>query len=405
MFRKLKIELILINLILTGLVLITIFSGIYVLMERSFERSSYMRMIKTSDMEEIPPPPKYPNKELTSSENFFIKTNKVGTIKETSSNFILSEKVSHNIIKDVIDNKNSRGTLIYKNLNLRYLKVPKKYGFIIIFQDKSFDIEVLRRLIIISVLVCIVSLILVFIISLFLANTSLKPIISAWKKQQSFVADASHELRTPLAVITTNLDVVLDNKNETVEAQNKWLENIRLETDRMTKLIEELLFLARSDSHEASLYISSFNLSNVITQSILPFEAICIKYKLHISYNIQQDVIFSGNESRIKQLAAILIDNAIKHTYENGSIEIKMHTSKNKIQFIVSDTGEGIPEEHLDKIFERFYKVDKSRSNRDGNFGLGLSIAKSIVNEHKGTITVSSTLGKGSIFKVILPFK
>lgn len=82
-----------------------------------------------------------------------------------------------------------------------------------------------------------------------------------------------------------------------------------------------------------------------------------------------------------------------------------MHTAKNKIEFIVSDSGEGIPEEHLDKIFERFYKVDKSRSNRNGNFGLGLSIAKSIVNEHKGTITVSSTLGKGSIFKVILPFK
>lgn len=405
MFRKLKIELILINLILTGLVLITIFSGIYVLMERSFERSSYMHMVKTSDMEEIPPPPQYPNKEITSSENFFIKTDKAGNIKETSTNFTLSQEVSYNIIKNAIKNKNPRGTIIYDKFNLRYLKVPKKYGFIIIFQDKSFDSEVLRRLIIISVLICIASLILVFIISLFLANTSLKPIISAWKKQQSFVADASHELRTPLAVIITNLDIVLDNKDETVESQDKWLGNIKLETTRMTKLIEELLFLARSDSYEASLSISSFNLSNAIKQSILPFEAICIKYKIHISYDIQQNVIFWGNESRLKQLTAILIDNAIKHTHEKGSIEIKMHTAKNKIEFIVSDSGEGIPEEHLDKIFERFYKVDKSRSNRNGNFGLGLSIAKSIVNEHKGTITVSSTLGKGSIFKVILPFK
>lgn len=404
MFRKLKIELILINLILTGLVLIIIFSGIYVLMERSFEHSSYMHMAKTSEMEDIPPPPEHPNRELISSENFFIKTDKIGRIKETSSNFTLSEEVSYNIIKNVFNNKNPQGTIIYKNFNFRYFKVPKKYGFIIIFQDKSFDSEVLRRLIIISVLVCIASLILVFIISLFLANTSLKPIINAWKKQQSFVADASHELRTPLAVITTNLDIVLDNKNETIETQGKWLGNIKLETARMTKLIEELLFLARSDSHEVSLSISSFNLSNAITQSIIPFEAICIKYKIHISYDIQQNVIFLGNEGRIKQLAAILIDNAIKHTYEKGSIEIKMHTVKNKIEFAVSDTGEGISEEHLDKIFERFYKVDKSRSNRNGNFGLGLSIAKSIVNEYKGNITVSSTLGKGSIFKVILPF-
>ncbi|BAH05629.1 sensor histidine kinase [Clostridium kluyveri] len=404
MFRKLKIELILINLILTGLVLITIFSGIYVLMERSFERSSYMHMTKTSEMEDIPPPPEHPNRELISSENFFIKTDKIGRIKETSSNFTLSEEVSYNIIKNIFNNKDPRGTIIYESFNFRYLKVPKKYGFIIIFQDKSFDSEVLRRLIIISVLVCIASLILVFIISLFLANTSLKPIINAWKKQQSFVADASHELRTPLAVITTNLDIVLDNKNETVEAQGKWLGNIKLETARMTKLIEELLFLARSDSYEASLSISSFNLSNAIIQSIIPFEATFIKYKIHTSYDIQQNVIFSGNEGRIKQLAAILIDNAIKHTYEKGSIDIKMHTIKNKIEFTVSDTGEGIPEEHLDKIFERFYKVDKSRSNRNGNFGLGLSIAKSIVNEYKGNITVSSALGKGSMFKVILPF-
>lgn len=105
------------------------------------------------------------------------------------------------------------------------------------------------------------------------------------------MADASHELRTPLAVIITNLDIVLDNKDETVESQDKWLGNIKLETTRMTKLIEELLFLARSDSYEASLSISSFNLSNAIKQSILPFEAICIKYKIHISYDIQQNVI------------------------------------------------------------------------------------------------------------------
>lgn len=125
MFRKLKIELILINLILTGLVLITIFSGIYVLMERSFERSSYMHMVKTSDMEEIPPPPQYPNKEITSSENFFIKTDKAGNIKETSTNFTLSQEVSYNIIKNAIKNKNPRGTIIYDKFNLRYLKVPK----------------------------------------------------------------------------------------------------------------------------------------------------------------------------------------------------------------------------------------------------------------------------------------
>lgn len=403
MFRKLKIELILINLILTGLVLITVFSGIYISMEKSFERSAYAHMLKTSEMENIPPPPEYPNKDSISSENFFIKTSKTGSIKEISPNFTLSEDISYDIVKHVFNNKNPRGTIVVRNFNFRYIKVPKKYGFIITLQDKFFDNEVLRRLIIISVLICIVSLILVFIISLFLANTSLKPIISTWKKQQSFIADASHELRTPLSVIITNLDIVLDNEDETIKSQSKWMGNIKLETTRMAKLIEELLFLARSDSQKSSLFISSFDLSMAITQSIIPFEALCVKNNIYIKSNIQPKVVFYGNEGRIKQLIAILMDNAIKHTQEKGHIEIKMHVLKNKIELIVYDTGEGIPKEHLDKIFERFYKIDKSRSNRDGNFGLGLSIAKSIVMEHKGNITVSSTLGKGSIFKVIFP--
>lgn len=400
MFKKLKVELVLINLILTSLVLITIFSGIYILMDKSFDHSSYIHMMKTAEMENIPPI-RPPNKNMTSSESFFIKLDKSGNISEVSNNYNLSNKASTDILKKVFENKNERGSITYENFDLRYIKVPKSYGFIVVFVDKSPDNEVLHRLVIISLTICIISLVLVFIISLFLANISLRPIINAWQKQQAFVADASHELRTPLAVITTNLDIVLGNSSETIESQGKWLGNIKLETTRMTKLIEDLLFLARSDSRQKALTFSNFDLSAAVAQSIIPFEAVAIKHGIHMTSHIDPGITFSGNEGRIKQLTAILIHNAIKHTPAEKSIEISLCKIKNKIQITVMDTGEGIAPEHLEKIFERFYKVDKSRSrSNSGNFGLGLSIGKSIVEEHNGNISVSSTLGKGSTFKV-----
>ncbi|MFC0905928.1 sensor histidine kinase [Clostridium sp. MT-14] len=401
MFKKLKIELVLINLILTSLVLITIFSGIYILMDKSFTHSSFTKMLKTAEMDKIPPLEPH-SRNMNPMESFFVKTDSSGNIIEISQNSNLNKNSYEAILSNIFKSSDSSGSISYKNYNLRYLKVPKEYGFIIVFMDRSSDNEILNRLIMISVMICIISLILVFIISLFLANISLKPIISAWEKQQAFVADASHELRTPLAVITTNLDIVLGNRSDTVENQGKWLGNIKLEAGRMTKLIEDLLYLARSDSHQKALTFSNFDLSGAVTKAIVPFEASAIKHEILMTSNIEPGINFLGNEGRIKQLMAILIHNAIKHTPAGKSIEISLGRVKGRIQITVQDRGEGIAPEHIDKIFDRFYKVDKVRSGNNGNFGLGLSIAKSIVEEHKGDISVSSTLGEGSTFKVIL---
>lgn len=403
MFRKLKIQLVLINLILTSLVLVTIFSGIYMLMKKSFDNSAYMRMIKTAEMGDLPPSPH--DRNLVASDGFFIKTDRAGTAYEISSNSLITTNSAHGIVDKILKNNSDNGNISYENYKLRYIRVNKPYGYIIVFLDKSFDNEVLRRLVMISVVICIISLVLVFIISVFLANMSLKPVIKAWKKQKAFVADASHELRTPLAVITTNLDIVLDNRNKTIDSQKKWLGNIKLETGRMTKLIEALLFIARSDSNKSSIAKANFNLSNAVMKSIMPFEAVAIQNKIDLKFGIEPDIFFNGDEGRIKELIAILVDNAIKHTPINESIEVKVNRFKNRIEISVADTGEGVSKEYISKIFNRFYKVDKSRSKRDGSFGLGLSIAKCIVEEHEGVINVSSEVGKGSVFKVVFEAK
>lgn len=399
MFRKLKIELILINLILTGLVLVTIFSGIYVMMKKSSDNSAYMRMEKIAENGNVPPPGPREDR-FDSLRDIVVKTDKLGNAGEMHLNSNLSVDEAREISKKVFYIKSEKGSIDYNGFSLRYIKVPKSYGFIMVFSDKFFDNQVMKRLIIISIIVCTISLVLVFVISLFLANTSLKPIIDAWKKQQAFVADASHELRTPLAVISTNLEIVMEDNNESVGNQRKWLENISLETKRMTKLIEDLLFLARSDSKKL-LKFAEFNLSRTAEKSIASFEAVAIKHGIILKKDIEPEVIFRGNEGRIKQLIVILFDNAVKHTKEGGCIQLKVHRDKNRTEITVSDTGEGISEEYIDKIFDRFYKIDKSRSKRGGNFGLGLSIAKSIVQEHNGNIDVSSVVGKGTTFKIV----
>jgi two-component system, OmpR family, sensor histidine kinase CiaH len=244
---------------------------------------------------------------------------------------------------------------------------------------------------------------LVFAISLFLATKALVPIKNSWEKQRIFVSDASHELRTPLAVINTSLEIVLDNSSETIESQSKWLENIQSEVQRMSKLVNDLLFLARSDSNNDKLQMANFDLSWALMQLTEFFKPFTEDNGITLDFNIQPDVFYFGNEGRIKQLVTILIDNAVQHTAKFGKIELVMETRDSSIEISVKDNGSGIPQEHLTKIFERFYKVDKARTGNHNGSGLGLSIADCIAKEHSGSITVTSKVNEGSTFKIILP--
>jgi signal transduction histidine kinase len=170
----------------------------------------------------------------------------------------------------------------------------------------------------------------------------------------------------------------------------------------MSKLVADLLFLARADSDEA-ISMSVFNLSDALNQAAVPFIPFAASKGIELVPKIEPDVFFYGNEGRLKQLIDILIDNAIKYTNAGDKVELKLHSGCSTIEITVSDTGEGIPGEHLGRIFERFYRIDKSRSREYGGTGLGLSIADRIVKEHKGIINVSSSAGKGAVFSITLP--
>lgn len=251
------------------------------------------------------------------------------------------------------------------------------------------------------VVAIVMSLVLVFIASYIISKFALKPIKHSWQKQLDFTADASHELRTPLAVIRTNLEIILDNPNETVESQLKWLKNIEIEHTRMTKLVEDLLTLSRADTGEQSLFTSTFMLDKTAQVAINTFQSVCQQKEIYLTHNIETNISFSGDEKRISQLIIILLDNAFQYTQTKGRISFELHKKENGIEFSVQDTGTGISKEDTTKIFERFYRVNNTRQQNPDGSGLGLSIAKWIVEQHRGRIYVDSKLGEGTIFTVV----
>jgi signal transduction histidine kinase len=230
------------------------------------------------------------------------------------------------------------------------------------------------------------------ILTHFITSWIVIPVQDAFTKQKRFIADASHELKTPLSVMIASADAYFNDKND------KWVYNMKNEAKRMIKLATELLDL--SSIEEQNLKTEKENLSDIIESSILTFESLFYENHIKLKYNILPNIIMDLNDIQIKELVSILIDNAIRHCKKNGKVNINLYREDKLIIFEVKNTGDQINKEDLEKIFERFYKTDTSRNRNANNYGLGLSIAKSIVEKHKGKIAASSRDGI-TTFKVV----
>lgn len=225
---------------------------------------------------------------------------------------------------------------------------------------------------------------------------------NSFEKQKQFTNDASHELRTPIAVIQTQAESALTGERTKGEYR-KALEVILEESKHMSKLVHNLLFLARSDANAERLTIENLNLSELIEGIVSELVPIAENHRLTLKIIKNEPSYIRGDQTRIIQLFYNLIDNAIKYTPSGGKVEISIENSGKFIKTSVKDTGIGIPKEHLPHIFERFYRVDRARARKSGGSGLGLSICKWIVNAHGGKIEVESQEGKGTTFTVWLP--
>lgn len=320
-------------------------------------------------------------------ENLNIKDVINHTTEEISDEEI--KQIAEDILKNKGDENIKIGNLYIDNYSY---SLNKDHTSLVII-DNTNTREKLMQTLKTSILIFIILEIVIIIASKQLTNWIIKPVVETFNKQKQFIADASHELKTPLAVIMASSEA-LENEPE----EKKWLENIKSESERMNNLISNLLELAKSESGIKEQYVNE-SLSKLVEKSVLTFESLIYEKNIKLDYNISENIYFTCNGDQIKQVVGILIDNAIKHSSKDGEIKVELKKEKNNIVLTVSNKGKEIPKEQREKIFERFYRVDESRNRNDNRYGLGLAIAKNIVQNHNGSISVNCENGY-NIFKV-----
>lgn len=410
MFHKLRLKLTLINVSIILILFTLLISGTYYFARRDITHRSemisdkIMRDLKAG-MPDLPPPREHPPEpdQPPRPDFFFVKTAADGTITFISSNAPLKTEDIVELVNSALLSESPKGLAKLNSVEYPYLKsfTNDDREQIILFRDFTHELNFQRTIITALIITGIICLALSFCGSFYMANRAMQPIQQTWQQQIDFLSDASHELRTPLSVIQTNLDIVMSSPEERVASQMKWLQNIQEESFQMARLVDSLLLLARFDANHNFLTKQPFLINEAVRNAALPFEPLTAENKINFSISAKPQITINGDELRIKQVVGILLDNAIRHTPAGGRISVMLSTLDNTALLTVSDTGEGIAPQELDKIFNRFYQIDKSRSS--GGTGLGLSIAKCIVENHDGRIAVESTPGSGTTFNIFLP--
>ena len=294
----------------------------------------------------------------------------------------------------ILKRNNEKGIIDNYIYNVR--KIDKNTTVISMIEDEN-TVSHIRITIIFSIIMSVISQGIILVIAKRLSKTIVKPVEETFEKQKQFISDASHELKTPLAVIEANADVLQDNTGE-----NKWINYIQNEIESMNKLINELLLLAKIENVDNIKEYKELNLSKEIEIVLSMFESVAYEKGVTIESNIDENIKLNGNKEDIEHIVSTLTDNAIKHTKFENKVIINLKKGKNEIIFEVKNMGDPIPEQEREKIFERFYRIDKSRNRQEKRYGLGLAIAKSTVEKYSGKIEVDYKDGF-TIFKVIIP--
>ncbi|MDK2865750.1 MAG: hypothetical protein PWP51_196 [Clostridiales bacterium] len=409
MFRKLKIRMMLMNLSLITVLMFIVFASIY------FITYNKMRVAIANDLTRVasfhrgqPPDDGKPQNDAQTFEisdthsvnekypertvSFTILTDGDHQLLSKNSFFDAEDSFYENALAAANNQQKETGIFSLEGSAWAYLVVSRSSNTLYAFIDITAQLGMLDRLMYTFIAVFVITFICIYFVSRFLTNRSIQPIKDAFEKQRRFISDASHELKTPLAVIQTNVDVLLQNKKDLHEEDQKWLGYIQSEVQRMGNLTRDLLYLTQmSDDESETLMHIPFDISDCIEKQMLGLEVVAFEKDIDLQYAIEPSLMMNGNAEQIAQVIIILMDNAIKYTPAKGQITLQLKRIAHTLQIGIINTGKGISPEDLPYIFDRFYRADKGRSRQSGSYGLGLSIAKAIVEQHNGKISCASS--------------
>ncbi len=267
---------------------------------------------------------------------------------------------------------------------------------LLIFLDVSRDAATFTSFLHTSLWVAALALLLTLVISYLLASVAVRPILASHEKQKRFITDASHEMKTPLTVISANIDVL-----EMTTGENKWLTRSKEQVSRLADLVSHLVSLSRMDEGQG-LEKQEISLSQMAEMAAESFHAIALTQGKTFSVAIAPDLRYRGDQKLLSQVLYILLDNGFKYASEGGNVSLTLEKQNGKVHLTVTNDVTSIAKGAHDEFFDRFYRADKSRNSQTGGFGIGLSLAKSIVELHRGKITAKSVDGASVTMDVVL---
>ena len=336
--------------------------------------------------DKMSPPPVYGPKnehDIFMSSNFFvIRYDNYGKIvfADVSRLSSLSEQEAIEMASAIYEQNEATG----KIKQYRYMVRNSRSGLgkVVVCLDTSGEIYSYVRVLFLSAGIGIACWIVMLLFVALLSQKAIKPIAESIEKQKQFVTNAGHEIKTPLAIIQSNIEAL-----ELYNGENKWSKNIKGQTVRLNDLMRNLLTLARMDENMAALPVSDISLSQLLSEYTENFSESFKMKEISIQRNIQPSIMFRANREHIAQLISVLLDNAVKYTIENGTVYVSLVKNDRRIILQIGNTCEQLPPIPPEKLFDRFYRSDEARTQRSGGYGIGLSVAKSIAETYKGTLT------------------
>lgn len=262
-----------------------------------------------------------------------------------------------------------------------YVAAADNGGYMAIFLECRQELRAVRVFALVSVLVAAVCIALVYILVMFFSKRAIDPVVQSVEKQKQFITDASHELKTPLTVITTSLKVL-----EMEVGEQKWIGKAQAQADQMRDLVNALVTLSRLDEEKPALRLADFDISEAVAETAESFRDFAAAQGHTLETEIPAGLTYRGDEYAVRQLVSVLLDNAVKYSDEGGGIRLSLERARRGVALKTCNACSGMDPAELDRIFDRFYRLEKSRSKQTGGFGVGLSIARSIAEAHKGSI-------------------